>query len=154
MATSGPPGSRWPTSAFGRKADLRVTPAELPLLTQSGHGGPLFGSIHQVGLQGGVRCPGQGTPSARKMTFGKGSRSPNQHDQRRIVTDRPGLALDSCWGAPCATVLINKKQHLSHLGLGNVGWLGVRQPPRPVSPFGLPTDGLVSDLSARTMEPP
>ena len=56
----------------------------------------------------GVRCPGQGAPSARETTIGQGFPSPYQPDKGRSAIYRTGLGPGSCWYALCATIVGNR----------------------------------------------
>ncbi len=56
----------------------------------------------------GVRCPGQGAPSARETTIGQGFPSPYQPDKGRCAIYRTDLAPNSRWYALCATIVGNR----------------------------------------------
>ncbi len=56
----------------------------------------------------GVRCPGQGAPSARETTIGQGFPSPYQPDKGRSAIYRTDLGPDSCWYALCAAIVGNR----------------------------------------------
>ena len=55
-----------------------------------------------------VRCPGQGAPSARETTIGRGFPSPYQPDKGRSAIYRTDLGPDSCWYALCAAIVGNR----------------------------------------------
>ncbi len=55
-----------------------------------------------------VRGRGQGAPSEREMTIGRGFPSPYQPDKGRIATYRAGLGPDLWWYALCAVIVGNR----------------------------------------------
>ncbi len=56
----------------------------------------------------GVRCPGQGVPSARETTMGQGFPSPYQPDKGRSAIYRTDLGPDSYWYALCTAIVGNR----------------------------------------------
>ena len=67
----------------------------------------------------GVRCPGQGAPSARKIVTVLGFGTPDQPDNGRIATYCARLGPDSWWDDRCATIVGNRENPGSHTSAGS-----------------------------------
>jgi len=68
----------------------------------------------------GVRCPGQGAPSARETTIGQGFPSPYQPDKGRSAIYRTDLWPYSLWNALRATIIANLGQPFGESRLRSV----------------------------------
>ena len=104
-------------SAFGGKADVRLTAPKSPLIAKKRHCTAVTAADPEASRlldRTGVCGAGQGAPKAREMTIGRGFLSLYQPDKGRSAIYRTSLGLDSPRDTLVATFVGNQR-------LGNLG---------------------------------